>query len=162
MTSKRISVKSSRRSARNRQGAYTVEFALCCGLFFMIMMAGIEFTRFMYAKHSVDQAAYEAARLGIVPGATPSQVTAVANRILGATGIRNSTVTVSPSTFNGSTSTVTVSIRCPYADNSWMGPVFLVNTNLQSDITLDHENKAFLVNTRDPNMGDNDNEPVDQ
>lgn len=162
MTSKRSTVKRFRCSARERQGAYTVEFALCCGLFFMIMMAGIEFTRFMYAKHSVDQAAYEAARVGIVPGATPSQVTAAANRILGATGIRNSTVTVSPSTFNGSTSTVTVSIRCPYADNSWMGPVFLVNTNLQSEVTLDHENKAFLVNARDPNMGDNDNEPIDQ
>ncbi len=53
-------------------------------------------------------------------------------------------------------------MRCPNADNSWMGPVFLVNTNLQSEVTLDHENKAFLVNARDPNMGDNDNEPIDQ
>jgi hypothetical protein len=43
-----------------------------------------------------------------------------------------------------------------------MGPMFIVDTNLESDITLDHENKAFLVNARDPNMGDNDNEPVDQ
>jgi hypothetical protein len=86
----------------------------------------------------------------------------VANRILGATGIRNSTVTVSLSTFDGSTSMVTVSMRCPNADNSWMGPVFLVNTNLQSEVTLDYENKAFLVNARDPNMGDNDNEPIDQ
>lgn len=162
MTSKRFVARKVPRSARIRQGAYTVEFAVCCGLFFMIMMAGIEFTRFMYARHSVDQAAYEAARLGIVPGATPSQVTAAANRILGATGIRNSTVTVSPSTFDGSTSTVTVSIRCPYADNSWIGPMFIVDTNLESEITLDHENKAFLVNARDPNMGDNENEPVDQ
>jgi Flp pilus assembly protein TadG len=162
MNSKHATKKIFRRSVRNRRGAYTVEFALCCGLFFMIMMAGIEFTRFMYARHSVDQAAYEAARVGIVPGATPSQVTATANRILGATGIRNSTVTVSPSTFDGSTATVTVSIRCPYADNSWMGPLFIVNTNLTSDVTLDHENKAYLVNTRDPNMGDNNNEPIDQ
>jgi Flp pilus assembly protein TadG len=162
MTSKRFVARKVPRSARIRQGAYTVEFAVCCGLFFMIMMAGIEFTRFMYARHSVDQAAYEAARLGIVPGATPSQVSAAANRILGATGIRNSTVTVSPSTFDGSTSTVTVSIRCPYADNSWIGPMFIVDTNLESEITLDHENKAFLVNARDPNMGDNENEPVDQ
>ena len=144
----------------DRQGAFTVEFAICCGLFFMVLMSSIEFTRFMYARHSVDQAAYEAARLGIVPGRTPTEVVARANQILNATGVRNAIVTVIPSVFTTSTSTVTVRVRCSYADSSWMKPVFLANTDIVSEITLDHENKAYLV-PPGGNIGNNNNEPID-
>ena len=124
------------RRVRNRQGAFTVEFALCSGLFFMILLAGFEFSRFMYARHSVDQAAYEAARIGIVPGQSPAQVIARARQILNATGIRSATVNVQPAAFDGNTETVTVSITAPYADSSWLRPVFLAATNLSATIIL--------------------------
>ena len=145
---------------QDRQGAFTVEFAICCGLFFAVLMSGIEFTRFMYAMHSVDQAAYEAARLGIVPGRTPAEVVARANHILNATGVRNATVTVTPTVFTSATSTLTVQVRCSYADSSWMRPAFLANTDILSEITLDHENKAYLVPSGG-NIGNNNNEPID-
>ena len=144
-----------------RQGAFTVEFAFCCGIFFVVMMAGIEFTRFMYARHSVDQAAYESARVGIIPGATPAQVEETARRILNATGIRGATIDITPARFDDQTSTVNVKIRCDYAENSWIGPVFLTGAKIESDLTLDHENKAYLVTERDPDIGDNENEPID-
>ena len=147
--------------AKRRQGAFTVEFAFCCGIFFVVMMAGIEFTRFMYARHSVDQAAYEAARVGIIPGNTPAQVRATANHILSATGIRGATVDITPSHFTDQTATVNVKIRCDYSENSWIGPVFLAGAKIESNLTLDHENKAYLVTQRDPGLGDNNNEPID-
>jgi Flp pilus assembly protein TadG len=153
-------MKNNRIPKEARLGAYTVEFAVCCGLFFMMIMSSIEFTRFMYARHSVDQAAYEAARIGIVPGQTPASVTARANQILNAAGVRNATVTVTPNVFTTSTSTVTVSIRCSYADSSWMRPVFLANSDIVSEITLDHENKAYLI-PPGGNIGNNDNAPID-
>lgn len=140
-------------------GAFTVEFAICSGLFFTTLLSGFEFARFMYARHSVDQAAYEAARLGIVPGRTPSEVVAKANQILNATGVRNGSVTVTPSVFTSSTSTVTVEIRCKYSDSSWLKPVFLANSDMVSKITLDHENKAYLITAG--TVGNNNNEPVD-
>jgi Flp pilus assembly protein TadG len=143
-----------------RQGAFTVEFAICCGLFFTILMASIEFTRFMYARHSVDQAAYEAARVGIVPGRTPADVIAKANQILSATGVQNATVTVTPTVFNSSTGSVTVRIQCAYADSSWLRPVFLLNSDLLSEITIDHENQAYLVSSTG-NIGNNNNAPID-
>lgn len=163
---RRFSVQARRRSrtsslAKRRQGAFTVEFAFCCGIFFVVMMAGIEFTRFMYARHSVDQAAYESARVGIIPGNTPAQVRATANRILNATGIRGAIVDITPSQFTDQTATVNVRIRCDYAENSWIGPVFLTGAKIESNLTLDHENKAYLVTARDPGIGDNDNEPID-
>lgn len=114
----------------------------------------------MYARHSIEQAAYEAARLGIVPGRTPAEVTAKARQILAATGVRNATITVTPTAFTTSTATVTVEIRCKYSDNSWLKPVFLTNTDMYSAMTLDHENKAYLVTSGD--VGNNDNEPIDR
>ena len=150
-----------RRQVRNRRGAFTVEFALCSGLFFMILLAGFEFSRFMYARHSVDQAAYEAARIGIVPGQSPAQVIARARQILNATGIRSATVNVQPAAFDGNTQTVTVSITAPYADSSWLRPVFLAATNLSATITLDHENQAYLQ-AQTINIGNNNFEPIDK
>ncbi len=147
------------RIRRRRIGAFTVEFAICSGLFFMVLLSGFEFARFMYARHSIEQAAYEAARIGIVPGKTPSQVVAKATQILTATGVRNATITVTPAAFTTSTSTVTVTIRCKYSDNSWLKPVFLGNSDMVSAMTLDHENKAYLVT--EGTVGNNNNEPID-
>lgn len=127
----------------------------------MVLMAGIEFSRFMFARHSVDQAAYEGARAGIIPGATSDNVRQVANRILNATGIRKATIRVTPETINDKTAEVEVHIRCNYSDSSWIGPLFLGATVIESKLTLDHENKAYLVNERDPGIGDNDHEPID-
>jgi Flp pilus assembly protein TadG len=130
-------------------------------LFFTVLFAGLEFARFMYARHSVEQAAYEAARVGIVPGKTPDDVRAIANHILNATGVRNAAVTVTPAAFDSSTATVTVEVSCSYADNSWLKPFFLENAQMRSNITLDHENKAYLIQAGG-NMGNNDNAPIDQ
>jgi hypothetical protein len=126
-----------------------------------MILSSIEFTRFMYARHSVDQAVYEAARVGIVPGKTPTEVIATANRILNITGVRNATVTVTPTTFNSSTDTVRVTIRCNYADSSWLKPLFLKSAELYSELTLDHENKAYLV-PEDGDVGGNDDAPIDK
>jgi len=150
-----------RRAQNSRRGAFTVEFALCSSILISIMLASIEFNRFMYARHSVDQAAYEAARVGIVPGRTPNDVRATANRILNATGIRNATVTVSPAAFTDSTDTVTVSIRCNYAESSWLRPFYLSSTEIVADMTLDHENKAYLIDVQG-DIGQNDNAPIDR
>ena len=148
------------RQQRIRTGAFTVEFAICSGIFFTLLLAGFEFARFMYARHSVEQAAYESARVGIVPGKTPAEVQSRATQILNATGIRNATITVTPAAFTTSTASVTVEIRCRYADNSWLKPVFLANSDMVSTITLDHENKAYLVSAG--TIGNNNNEPIDQ
>jgi len=144
-----------------RTGAFTVEFAICSGIFFTVLLSGFEFARFMYARHSVEQAAYEAARVGIVPGNSPALVVAKATQILNATGVRNPTITVTPSTFSTSTSAVTVTVSCKYADSSWLKPVFLATSDMVSEITLDHENKAYLI-PAGGNVGNNNNEPIDK
>ncbi len=154
---------SSRRTLRNHPaGAFTVEFAICCAIFFMVLAASFEFTRFMYARHSIEQAAYEAGRVGIIPGQSVSDVVAKANQFLSATGIRGSTITVTPNPIDATTSTVNVKIRASFADNSWLKPAFLMNSDLYGEITLDHENKAYLTNQPTNSIGDNNHEPIDR
>ncbi len=159
-TMKPTTRKSSRRSSR--RGALTVEFALCSAVFFLVVMAGFEFTRYTFARHSVDQAAYEAARVAIVPGKTANQIQTQAQQFLSAAGIRNATITITPSVFTTTTETVTVDIQCSFTDNSWIPPTFLRTATIRSTITLDHENKAYLSSQQVVNeMGDNNSEPHD-
>ena len=51
-----------------RCGATTVEFAACLVILMMMLFGGFEFSRISIVRHSVDNAAYEAARHIIVPG----------------------------------------------------------------------------------------------
>jgi hypothetical protein len=41
-----------------------------------------------------------------------------------------------------------------------MKPVFLATTQMISEVTLDHENKAYLV-PEGSTLGNNDNAPID-
>ncbi|MCU0707984.1 MAG: pilus assembly protein [Pirellula sp.] len=152
---------SRRRPSRARRAAYTVEFAVCSGLFFFLILSGIEFSRFMFARHTVDQAAYESARIGIIPGRTPDQVRERAQQILGSAGIRAATITITPEIFDRNTATVTVEIRAPFSKSSWLKPLFLASSDLYSSITLDHENQAYLIGDESIDVGDNDDEPID-
>ena len=145
-----------------RRGAVSVEFALCASIFFMFAFGSFEFARFLFARHAVDQAAYEAARVGIVPGKTAAQVQTRALQALQAAGIRQATVVITPQVFTTTTETVTVEVRCPFRDNSWIPPTFLRGATLQSQITLDHENQAYLNDQSiTQTIGDNTDEPRD-
>jgi hypothetical protein len=128
---------------------------------FLTIFAGFEFSRFVFARHAVDQAAFEAARLGIVSGKTPAQVSSAAQAVLSAAGIANASVTVTPTVFTSSTETVTVRVSCPFASNSWLPPRFFGSEPIVSEVTLDHENKSFLVPAGGPDVGDNNDEPID-
>jgi hypothetical protein len=54
----------------SRQGAALVEFTICLPVFCLIAMATIETCRMIYLRQSIKIAAYECARLGVVPGVT--------------------------------------------------------------------------------------------
>jgi hypothetical protein len=58
----------------NRQGAALIELAICLPVFFLITMATIETCRMIYLRQSLKIAAYECARLAIVPGSTKQNV----------------------------------------------------------------------------------------
>ncbi len=147
-----------------RDGAVTVEFAVCASIFFMIILGMLELSRFIFVQNSVQMAAYEATRAGIVPGATVADVRNRANNILQATGVLNATVSVNPTVISSMTEEVTVTVDCNFSQNSWLPPTFLTNHSIRSDVTLDHENKAFLQPSGADlaAIGNNNNAPLDQ
>ncbi|MGN6133371.1 MAG: TadE/TadG family type IV pilus assembly protein [Aureliella sp.] len=54
----------------NRRGGALIEFAVCMPVFFCITMGTIETCHMIYLRQSLKIAAYECARLGIVPDMT--------------------------------------------------------------------------------------------
>ena len=83
---------------RDRRGAALVEFALTASLLVLIVFTAVEFMRVNTIVNTSENAAYEGARTGIVPGATAADAIAAAQSILNAIGTRNAVVSVEPAT----------------------------------------------------------------
>lgn len=120
----------------DRQGAVLVEFALVAPLFFLILFALFEFSWLNIVRHTADNAAYEATRVAMVPGATADEARAEANRILRIVGTRGATVTVDPPVLGPESEQVTVSIQVPMNRNALLLPRFTGSLELRSESTL--------------------------
>ena len=64
-----------------------MEFAIVAPVMFLVIFACIEFTRFVMVSSLAEDAAYEAARHVIVPGAVASEAQDVSTRIMAAMGV---------------------------------------------------------------------------
>ena len=139
------------------------EFAFCVPIMFMVCFGGIELARFVYIRQAMHQTAYEAARQGVLRGGQVNDVTARANALLQAYGIVNANVEVLPQQIDETTDEVTVSIRGSFGDNSWIARSFVNADEMETTITLDHENQAFLVpaGATDSETLNNNDEPLD-
>lgn len=132
-----------RRPTPARRGAAAVEFAFSASIVFFLFLSMIEVTRFHVVRHSLDQAVYSGARVGIVPGATAAEVrTAVEDRLQSA-GVVSPSITITPTVIDETTRTVTVAASADYAQNSWAMPKLFDGATIDAQITLDHENVAF-------------------
>lgn len=133
------------RGKNRRRGATLVEFALVAPIFFLSIFAGIEFAVLNTIRATSHNAAYEAARKLVIPGAAASEGITEANRIMGVIGVDSLKVTVTPNTIAEDTKQVTVDISIPYADNAIFMPFFTGNVTLQSSITMATERYDGIV-----------------
>jgi Flp pilus assembly protein TadG len=128
------SVRHSRRTRRH--GAAAVEFALTAPLFFMFLFAGMEFARANTLRNLCDNAALEAARVGMVPGATAEKCIDAANESLDILSVKNATVTVDPQTIGPTTPEITIDVTIPLGDNAMPMSQFVMGTELRRSVTL--------------------------
>lgn len=119
-----------------RRGTTLVEFVLVLPIFFTMLFAGIEFAVIGTIRSTSHNAAYEAARILVVPGAVAKDGTDEAKRIMSIVGVNSLTVTSVPSVITDDTREVTVNIAIPYAENAIFTPFFVGNVTLQSSCTL--------------------------
>jgi Flp pilus assembly protein TadG len=130
------SIRRRRVAPRARRGATAVEFALTAPIFFLFLLAAFEFGWMNVIRHTADNAAYEAARAAMVPGATAAEAKAKANSLLGIVGTRAATVTITPASITPTTDKVTVAIDVPMNKNGLILPRFTSNKVLHSASTL--------------------------
>lgn len=122
-----------------RRAAVAVEFAICAPLLFLFFFGALEFSRMNMLRQTIDNAAYEGARRGVVPGATAGDMTAAAHAELDAVSARNATISVSPTVITKDTPSVTVDISVPFNENAWFTPAILNDLVLTSSLTLARE-----------------------
>lgn len=124
------------RSIASREGATAVEFALTAPILILFLFAALEFGRYNMIQQTANNAAFEAARTCIVPGATASNGQTAGQNILNAVGIKGGTVTISPATITTATTTVTATVTIPVTSNLWTAPVFCKSTSTTKSCTL--------------------------
>lgn len=125
--------------AGSRRGAVAVEFALVLTLAFLIFFAAFEFCRVAMIRHTVDNAVYEGARRGIVPGGDAAAVAGTARRILSAVGVQDATVTVHPTAITRTTDRITVHVRVPLDSNSFVPANFFRGKVIDRSLSMRRE-----------------------
>lgn len=113
-----------RKRNMQRRGVVAVEFALSATVLFLMIFASIEFARMNMIRHTVDNAAYEAARKAIVPGATAAEAEATARDVLDVVWARDVSVDVEPDAIANTTPEVIVTVSVPADRNGLIAPQF--------------------------------------
>jgi Flp pilus assembly protein TadG len=126
---------------RTRRGTTTVEFAFVLPIFIMLVFFFFETWRYQQFQQAVDEAALEAARVAILPGATVAQAQAQGKKLLNGVGAPTATVNVSPNPITQSTDQVTITVSLPYSDVGLFYKYFAKSKVLTSTLTMDTENK---------------------
>ncbi len=103
-----------------RHGAVTVEFALVAPILFLFIFGIIEFARLNMLRNSIENAAYEGARRGIIPGATADDAIAEAKLILKAVFVKNPQIVVSPAIILAATADITVTVNVSLSEAAWV------------------------------------------
>jgi Flp pilus assembly protein TadG len=113
-----------------------VEFALVAPAFLVFLLAAFEFGWLNVVRHTADNAAYEAARTAVVPGATVAEAKAKADTLLKIVGARSAKVTVTPSPLTVASDSVTVKIEIPMNKNGLIVPRFTKKSTIVATSTL--------------------------
>ncbi len=130
-----ISNKTAKR--RRRRGATAVEFAITAPILLLFVFASFEFSRVMMLRNTVENAACEGARRGIVPGATALACEQSAQQLLDIVGVDNATVDAAPDPILPDSEEVTVDVTVPLdASNGYLLPKYFLGREIHATITL--------------------------
>jgi len=122
-----------------RLGAALVEFAITVPILFLLFSAAFDFCRLSMITHTAEQAAYEGARRGTIPGATAATAKQFAEEELERIGLQQAVVTVTPAEIRSTTEEVTVQVRIPMNANGWITPTVLSDAYITRSCTLSRE-----------------------
>jgi hypothetical protein len=116
--------------------------AMILPVFLALVLGQIESMRLGMVAQLMTTAAREGCRVAVIPGRTQSDVTQRVGEVLEGSGIRLQSFAVTPSNWTtapGGTS-ITVSLRVPYSNVSWLPvPRYLKTAVVAASATLSSE-----------------------
>jgi Flp pilus assembly protein TadG len=115
-------------NAGKRSGAVTAEVAVCLPILFLLLFGCLEMAGANMLKHATESAAYEGARIGILPGATQAGVQQAVDKVLDSIGAEGSSIEILPQVITQETEEIEVVVSVPYAPNAWIAP-FIIRSN---------------------------------
>ncbi|MCM2369012.1 TadE/TadG family type IV pilus assembly protein [Aporhodopirellula aestuarii] len=128
------------RSRKPRRGAAMVEFACTFPILLLFTFAGIEFSRVNMIRNTAINAAYEGARMGIVPGATSSECEQAAEQLLKLIDVKGATAVATPKKIEPKTESITVTVTVPItSENAFIAPKYFFGKSVTSTVTLPRE-----------------------
>lgn len=140
----KLSSKNNRRKVfsvkRNqRKGAAAVEFAMTVPILILFLFATFELGRGNMMLNTTEAAAYEAARVGIIPGSTAAEAEESARQILVTAGVNNASVAITPNDLSVDSESVSVTVTVGYEENSILPPGFLGGASFVRTCVLNRE-----------------------
>lgn len=127
----------------NRRGATTVEFAFAATILFTLTLGSVELSRMNMIRNTSENAAYEATRAVVIPGAAADDASDLAVSLLKLAGIKQARIDVSPSVITAQTTSVTVEITVPLDGNCWLPPIFFGSRVVNATCTL---HRSWITN----------------
>jgi Flp pilus assembly protein TadG len=132
-----------------RCGAAAVEFAMTVPIMLLLLFGALELGRMNMIRQTANNAAYEAARTCIVPGATKAEGVNAAKAVLDSIGVTYSdpVITLEPpaAEITDTTLSVTATVVVPYGTNMWVRPLFSKTGSATATCTLTRD---WAVSTR--------------
>lgn len=128
-----------KRNSLARRGAVAVEMALTLPLLILLMLASFELAKANFLRHAARAAAYEGARVGILPGATPAKVEEAAQFVMRTMGSRHAQITTTPANLNPSVTRVRVEVTVDTQQDMLFTPYFFRNVTFQGSCELSRE-----------------------
>jgi Flp pilus assembly protein TadG len=121
-----------------RSGAAIVEVALTLPLLILISLATLDTCKVMFVRQSAKIAAYECARVAIIPGATTQLLESQCRAFLTPRGVSQYAITISePGLANlRKGQLLTVSISVPAKENSLGASWFYRDRNFVESVTI--------------------------
>ena len=125
--------------SRRITGAISVEFAMCVPLLFALLFGCYEVARANLMQHAAESAAYEGARVGIIPGATEDEIRAATEFVLTSVGVTVYNINTQQTVSDEDVEQVTVEIQVPFDENFRIGTFFMEDPTFRGRCTLVRE-----------------------
>lgn len=125
--------------SKRSYGAVAVEFAVCVPVLFALLFGCYEMARANLMKHAAESAAYEGARVGIIPGATEEEIREATQFVMTSVGVSDFVIDVQNRVSEDDAEFVTVEIQVPFQENFQLGTFFIDDPTFRGSCTLKRE-----------------------